>query len=250
MLGSSCQRAADKAHIYPKLRIDLHLAGLREEDIKRSIKDYFSKWYSGNKNKYKDVMWTNKGGLAAADQIRRERPENVTHDNWNKLVDFWIDPKRAHMAEVNSCNKMVNKIVSLQGSRSLARVSKPHSEHYDLHTKKGVWRDDGSEELYEEMLRLQTLGTMTERKILAQNQGMPQLATMFPGSTTEVGSTSETASANGDPSRAGMWILPLAGALMEMMRMLGTYSVISCYVYLSLCMDFRYRWLLFHITMS
>nr|GFA80129.1 hypothetical protein [Tanacetum cinerariifolium] len=90
------------------------------EDIKRGIKDYFSKRYPCRLNKYKQEMLTNKGGLEAADKIRRERPENVTLDNWNKLVDSYIDPKRAHRAEVNSRNRLDNKIVSLQGSRSLA----------------------------------------------------------------------------------------------------------------------------------
>ncbi|GKG21154.1 hypothetical protein Tco_0383749, partial [Tanacetum coccineum] len=66
-------------------------------------------------------MWTNKGGLGAADEIRRGRPKDVTLDNWNRLVDSWIDPKRAHRVEVNSRNRLANKIVSLQGSRSLAR---------------------------------------------------------------------------------------------------------------------------------
>nr|GEX01337.1 hypothetical protein [Tanacetum cinerariifolium] len=104
-------------------------------------------------------------------------------------------------------------------------------------------KNDGNEK-EEEMLRLQALGTMKEREILAQvlggkqrghlpgigrkvagdpvaqqeatqkqdekfqlmveflsqTQGMSQLATMFPGYTTEVGSTSGTASASEDPS--------------------------------------------------
>ncbi|GKD84593.1 hypothetical protein Tco_1355747, partial [Tanacetum coccineum] len=38
-------------------------------------------------------------------------------------------------------------------------------------------------------------------EFLSQTQGMPQLATMFPSSTT--GSTSGTASASGDPSPSG-----------------------------------------------
>nr|GEU71430.1 hypothetical protein [Tanacetum cinerariifolium] len=36
-----------------------------------------------------------------------------------------------------------------------------------------------------------------------KNQGMSQLATLFPGSTTEVGLTSGTASASRDPSPSG-----------------------------------------------
>ncbi|GJY87393.1 hypothetical protein Tco_0502021 [Tanacetum coccineum] len=174
--------ARDKHHF----KIDRHLAGPNGEDIKRGIEDYFSKRYSGRKNKYKHEMWTKKGGLGAADQIRRNRPNNVTLDNWNKLVDSWIDPKKAHRAEVNSRNRLANKIVSLQGSRSLTqsrhRYFQNHNEqypsliqsYYDLHTKKGVWRDDGSKALYEEMLRLQALGTMTEREILAQVLGGKQ----------------------------------------------------------------------------
>nr|GEV81763.1 hypothetical protein [Tanacetum cinerariifolium] len=151
----------------------------------------------GQKNKYKQEMWTNKGGLGAVDQIRRDRPNDMTLHNWNKLVDSWIDSKKAYRAELNSHNRLANKIVSLQGSRSLAqsrhRYSQNHNEkypsliqsYYDLHTKKGVWRDDGSKALYEEMLRFQALGTMTERDILTQTQGMSQFATTFRGSTTE-----------------------------------------------------------------
>ncbi|GJZ74351.1 hypothetical protein Tco_0638497 [Tanacetum coccineum] len=59
--------AADKAHIYPKLRhhfkIDRHLAGPQGEDIKRGIEDYFSK--------------RSEGGIL----------KDVMLDNWNKLVD-------------------------------------------------------------------------------------------------------------------------------------------------------------------
>ncbi|GKE41884.1 hypothetical protein Tco_1469168, partial [Tanacetum coccineum] len=125
--------ATDRAHIYPNLRhhfkIDHHLAGPQGEDIKRGIEDYFSKRYSGRKNKYKQEMWTKKGGFRAAD-LRRERPKEVTPDNWNKLVDFWIDPKRAHRAEVNSRNTRANKIVSLQGSRPLGKAARTSPEYW------------------------------------------------------------------------------------------------------------------------
>ncbi|GJW32543.1 hypothetical protein Tco_0052575, partial [Tanacetum coccineum] len=119
-------------------------------------------------NKYEQEIWTNKGGIGAADQIIKERPKDVTPHNWNKLVDFWIDSKRAHMEEFQNNNEQ---------HPSLMR------SYYDLQTKRDFWRDDGSKELY--------------------NQGMSQLATMVPGSTTDVGSTSRTASASEDPSSSG-----------------------------------------------
>nr|GEY67617.1 RNA-directed DNA polymerase, eukaryota [Tanacetum cinerariifolium] len=110
------------------------------------------------------------------------------------LVSRWwdLEDRRAYRAEVNSHNKKANKIVSLQGLCSLAQ----------------------SRHKYEEMLRLQARGTMTEREILGQslgessediyqNQGLSQLATLFPGSTIEVGLTSGTASASRDPSLSG-----------------------------------------------
>ncbi|GJW61433.1 hypothetical protein Tco_0110768, partial [Tanacetum coccineum] len=82
--------------------------------------------------------------------------------------------------------------------------------YYDLHTKKGVWRDGGSNELYVAGVGTSTMfGSQVEgtpfysQREMNETQGMSQLSTMFPGSTTEVGSTSGTASASRDASPSG-----------------------------------------------
>ncbi|GJV86152.1 hypothetical protein Tco_1526050 [Tanacetum coccineum] len=97
-------------------------------------------------------MWTNKGGLGVVDQIRRERPKDVKLDNWNKLVDSWIGSKGAHRAKVNSRNRLANKIVSLQGSLSLAQSRHQYA-----------------------------LETMTEREILAHVLGGKQYQIFIKG---------------------------------------------------------------------
>lgn len=110
--------------------IDRHLNGPRGEDIRKGIEDYFSKRYSDNKHNHKLEHWVRNGGAAKADAIRANRPKNVTQESWNRQIDFWIDPKRAHRAAVNARNKRANKISTYHGSLSLAASRHEYVRHF------------------------------------------------------------------------------------------------------------------------
>ncbi|GJT63301.1 hypothetical protein Tco_1006834, partial [Tanacetum coccineum] len=186
----------DKVNVYEKIRahfhIDNHLAGPHGDKIKKGIEDFLCKRYSDSKHSHKVEHWVEKGGIAAVEEIRSHPPENVSAERWSKQVDFWIDPKRAHKAEVNARNRRCNQIASFHGSRSLAAARYEYfsihkvypsliKNYFDNHTRNDVFVHPQAERNYNEMLRLRAQGegastgiAMTDAEIVSQVLGGKQ----------------------------------------------------------------------------
>ncbi|GJY80698.1 hypothetical protein Tco_0493449 [Tanacetum coccineum] len=124
-------------------------------------------------------------------EIAREFP--MHYPAWRKIeserkagfmglirIRFWLDPKNVARAAQNRLNRAKSTIICRQGSRSLDALRDQMMEssatreypslirtYFDMHTVDGVFVRDEERILYEEMLRLQDLGSNTPSRVLA-----------------------------------------------------------------------------------
>ena len=88
--------------------------------VREGLRKDFAKCYSGNKNRFKRKWFDS---VDSVEEARNRKPPNwkAGDDEWQKLVNFWADPKRMKQSERNSKNKSKNKVTTHQGSMSFAR---------------------------------------------------------------------------------------------------------------------------------
>nr|GEU38565.1 hypothetical protein [Tanacetum cinerariifolium] len=112
-------------------------------DINAGIHQHLQKLYNTNKASLKAAHWVinPETGTYDMESIRQRRPENITLADWDAQLAFWNDLRNQARAAQNRQNRAKSTVVCQQGSRSLARL-----------------RDQ-----MDEMLRLQRLGSNTER---------------------------------------------------------------------------------------
>ncbi|GKA15452.1 reverse transcriptase domain-containing protein [Tanacetum coccineum] len=98
--------------------------------------------------------------------------------DWDAQIAFWSDPKNVARCAQNARNRAKSTVICRQGSRSLVVLRDRQSSatreypsliqaYFDTHTVDGVFLRDEERLLYEEMLRLQGLGTYTDDQIMA-----------------------------------------------------------------------------------
>ncbi|PWA60866.1 DNA mismatch repair protein MutS, connector domain-containing protein [Artemisia annua] len=117
--------------------------------------------------------------------------ENVTPEDWNRQVDFWIDPKRVHIAEVNSRNRLANTISSLQGSRSLAATRHNLAEE----TKAAK---EAAKKLEKELATTQQQVSQMMAFLSSQPGFADQFARAFSSSSSNVGNDDGEGNGDGD----------------------------------------------------
>ncbi|GJZ34483.1 retrotransposon protein, putative, ty3-gypsy subclass [Tanacetum coccineum] len=141
--------AERKAAILTKIgtQFDLtpHMQSQRWTDINAGIQQHLQKLYNTNKASLKAAHWVinPETGTYDVESIRQRRPQNITPADWDAQIAFWNDPRNQARAAQNRQNRAKSTVVCRQGSRSLARL-----------------RDQ-----MEEMLRLQALGSNTEKGV-------------------------------------------------------------------------------------
>ncbi|GJV10901.1 reverse transcriptase domain-containing protein [Tanacetum coccineum] len=154
-----------------------HMQSQRWTDINAGIQQHLQKLYNTNKASLKAAHWVinPETGTYDVESIRQRRPENITPADWDAQLAFWNDPRNQARAAQNRQNRAKSTVVCRQGSRSLARLrdqmmeSSSTREYPSLihtffvtHTVGGVFVRDEDRALYDEMLRLQRLGSNTE----------------------------------------------------------------------------------------
>nr|GEV35115.1 reverse transcriptase domain-containing protein [Tanacetum cinerariifolium] len=86
--------------------------------------------------------------------------------DWDAQIRFWSDPKNMARCAQNAGNRAKSTVVGRQGFRTLA-AHRDMQTFFDTHTVGGVFLRDEDQCLYEEMVRLQGLGTYTDDQIMA-----------------------------------------------------------------------------------
>ncbi|GJY75278.1 retrotransposon protein, putative, ty3-gypsy subclass [Tanacetum coccineum] len=210
--------AERKAAIVTKIgtQFDLkpHMQSQRWTDINAGIQQHLQKLYNTNKASLKAAHWVinPETGTYDVESIRERRPESITPADWDAQIAFWNDPRNQARAAQNRQNRAKSTVVCRQGSRSLARLrdqmmeSSATREYPSLidtffvtHTVNGVFTRDEDRAIYEEMLRLQALGSNTESGVpyteeeinaLArkgkQRGHLPGVGRVLPGRATDV----------------------------------------------------------------
>nr|GFC10336.1 hypothetical protein [Tanacetum cinerariifolium] len=93
-------------------------------EINADIQQHLQKAYNTNKTAFKAQHWVidPTTGTYNVEKIRRERPENITANEWDKYIELWNDPRNIARAAQNQQNRAKSTVISRQGSRSLARL--------------------------------------------------------------------------------------------------------------------------------
>ncbi|GJR17965.1 retrotransposon protein, putative, ty3-gypsy subclass [Tanacetum coccineum] len=207
------QKAAILTKIGTQFDLKPHMQSQRWTDINAGIQQHLQKLYNTNKASLKAKHWVinPETGTYDMESIRQRRPENITPADWDAQLAFWNDPRNLARAAQNRQNRAKSTVVCRQGSRSLARLrdqmmeSSSTREYPSLihtffvtHTVGGVFVRDEDRALYDEMLRLQRLGSntetgvpYTEEEIMAivrkgkQRGHLPGVGRVLPGRATD-----------------------------------------------------------------
>ncbi|GKC00388.1 F-box domain containing protein, partial [Tanacetum coccineum] len=157
-----------------------HMESLDWTEINTGILQHLQKAYNTNKAAFKAQHWVIDPTTETYNvkKIRPARPEEITAEEWDKYIQFWNDPRNIARAAQNRQNRAKSTVISRQGSRSLARLrdemrhSSATSEYPSLidtffvaHTVNGEFLQDEDRRIYEEMRRLEAMGTYTDDEI-------------------------------------------------------------------------------------
>nr|GEY54589.1 F-box domain, leucine-rich repeat domain, L domain-like protein [Tanacetum cinerariifolium] len=148
--------------------------------INAGIQQHLRKAYNTNKAAFKAHHWVihPTTGTYNMEMIRRERPKNITASEWDKYIEFWNDPRNIARAAQNRQNQTKTTVISRQGSRSLARLrdemrQTSNTQEYPsfidtffvAHSVNEEFLRDKDRRIYEEMRRLEAMGTYTDDEI-------------------------------------------------------------------------------------
>ncbi|GJS98115.1 RNA-directed DNA polymerase, eukaryota [Tanacetum coccineum] len=170
------QKAGVMARIGTQFDMRPHMESDRWPLIYAAIQQHLQKIYNGKKAALKERHWIpDSDGTYDLERIRLSRPSHISEVNWDAQIGFWNDPKNRARAAQNKQNRAKSKVVCRQGSRSIAALRDMHMESsatreypslihtfFLTHTVNGVFLNPEDKALYDEMLRLQGLGSNTE----------------------------------------------------------------------------------------
>nr|GEX34921.1 hypothetical protein [Tanacetum cinerariifolium] len=156
-----------------KTQFDLrpHMESPDWTEINAGIQQHLQKAYNTNKAAFKARHWVIDPTTETynVEKIRRERPKNITAREWDKNI--------ARAAQ-NGQNRAKSTVLSRQGSRSLARLRDEMMQNsttqeypslidtfFVAHTINREFLLDKDRRIYEEMMRLEAMGTYTEDEI-------------------------------------------------------------------------------------
>ncbi|GJU14449.1 retrotransposon gag domain, retroviral aspartyl protease [Tanacetum coccineum] len=116
--------------------------------------------YNGKKAALKERHWIpDSDGTYDLERIRLSRPSHISEVNWDAQIGFWNDPKNRARAAQNKQNRAKSKVMESSATREYPSLI--HT-FFLTHTVNGVFLNPEDKALYDEMLRLQGLGSNTE----------------------------------------------------------------------------------------
>nr|GEX07521.1 hypothetical protein [Tanacetum cinerariifolium] len=150
----------DRDKIRTQFDLKPHLQSERWTDINAGIQQHLQKFYNTNKASLKAAHWVinPETGTYDVESIRQRRPENITPADWDAQIAFWNDPRNQARAAQNRQNQAKSTV--MKSSTTQEYPSLIHT-FFVTHTVGGVFMRDKDRAIYEEMLRLQALGSNT-----------------------------------------------------------------------------------------
>ncbi|GJY99547.1 hypothetical protein Tco_0516977 [Tanacetum coccineum] len=169
----------------------------RWPQIYAGIQQHLQKIYNGKKAALKERYWVpEEDGTYDLERLRRGRPSHISEVNWDAQLAFWNDPKNLARAAQNKQNRAKSKVMETSATREYPSLI--HT-FFLTHTVGGVFLNPEDKALYDEMLRLQGLGSntptgvpYTEDEIMAIVRGgkqrghIPGVGRVLPGQGTVI----------------------------------------------------------------
>ncbi|GJV92101.1 hypothetical protein Tco_1539914 [Tanacetum coccineum] len=169
----------------------------RKAGVVTNIGQHLQKIYNGKKAALKERYWVpEEDGTYDLERIRRGRPSYISEVDWDAQLVFWNDPKNLARAAQNKQNRAKSKVMETSATREYPSLI--HT-FFLTHTVGGVFLNPEDKALYDEMLRLQGLGSntptgvpYTEDEIMAIVRGgkqrghIPGVGRVLPGQGTVI----------------------------------------------------------------
>ncbi|GJS75591.1 hypothetical protein Tco_0725472 [Tanacetum coccineum] len=136
-----------------------HMESDRWPQIYAAIQQHLQKIYNGMKDTLKERYWIpDSDGTYDLERIRQTRPSHISEVDWDAQIAFWNDPKNLAWATQNKQNRAKSKV--MESSTTREYLSLIHT-FFLTHTVGDVFLNLADKALYDEMLRLQGLGSNT-----------------------------------------------------------------------------------------
>ncbi|GJW73897.1 hypothetical protein Tco_0133267 [Tanacetum coccineum] len=191
------RKAGVVAKIGTQFDLRPHMESDRWPQIYAGIQQHLQKIYNGKKAALKERYWVpEEDGTYDLERLRRGRPSHISEVNWDAQLAFWNDPKNLARAAQNKQNRAKSKVMETSATREYPSLI--HT-FFLTHTVGGVFLNPEDKALYDEMLRLQGLGSntptgvpYTEDEIMAIVRGgkqrghIPGVGRVLPGQGTVI----------------------------------------------------------------
>ncbi|GJS76768.1 hypothetical protein Tco_0726649 [Tanacetum coccineum] len=192
------RKAGVVAKIGTQFDLRPHMESDRWPQIYAGIQQHLQKIYNGKKAALKERYWVpEEDGTYDLERLRRGRPSHISEVNWDAQLAFWNDPKNLARAAQNKQNRAKSKVMETSATREYPSLI--HT-FFLTHTVGGVFLNPEDKALYDEMLRLQGLGSntptgvpYTEDEIMAivhggkQTDAIPGVGRVLPGKQKKPG---------------------------------------------------------------
>ncbi|GJS72499.1 hypothetical protein Tco_0705340 [Tanacetum coccineum] len=155
-------------HVGLQTQFDLqpHMQSEIWPDIRKGIDQHLGKIYTDNKSSLKRDYWVKNPDDETYDleAIRSRRPANISAKDWDEQIRFWSDPKNMARCAQNAQNRAKSTVMQSSATQEHPSLIQTF---FDNHAVGDVFLRDEDRHLYEEMVRLQGLGTYTDDQIMA-----------------------------------------------------------------------------------
>ncbi|GJU48257.1 hypothetical protein Tco_1217812 [Tanacetum coccineum] len=153
------RKAGVVAKIGTQFDLRPHMESDRWPQIYAGIQQHLQKIYNGKKAALKERYWVpEEDGTYDLERLRRGRPSHISEVNWDAQLAFWNDPKNLARAAQNKQNRAKSKVMETSATREYPSLI--HT-FFLTHTVGGVFLNPEDKALYDEILRLQGLGSNT-----------------------------------------------------------------------------------------
>ena len=100
--------------------MDAYLTGPKAKQVRDAVTAICQECYKGHKHRFKKYHFLKKDGYKNPNALRAIPPGKMPIDEWNKHINFFLEPDQMKKSETNSKNRSKQPYPSLQGTKSLA----------------------------------------------------------------------------------------------------------------------------------
>ncbi|KAJ9559778.1 hypothetical protein OSB04_004938 [Centaurea solstitialis] len=177
---------AEKNALYTHLQTYFDIQDILDDPGNRKFREgvefVISRLYRNRKNDFKEVFLEN-GGYDDLETARANPPDEMSEENWNKVIDFFCTDKHKRRSDQNKVNKAKQVVPNRGGTSSYSnachKFNKSKIQNYgDVHRlKDGTFDNPRSEEQYNALLH--ELNLETQNCSSSNNSTSVDEASMF-----------------------------------------------------------------------